>query len=180
MGFLEEITNAVNETIEAALGVSLLDVFVQIAATLFLVLIVKKFFWSKITAYIEERRALMEQEYQEAETANEEAEALKEKREREYQELRERSKSIVDEAKKKADRERREILEDARNKADAYMESSKQEIAAETRKAKDSLKKDALHMAVLLAEKIIERELDVTNYQNLSVKHLENTESGDE
>jgi len=180
MGILDEITQAVNEAIQSALGVSLVDMLVQITATLILVFVVKKFFWGKITAFIKKRRSFMEQEYQEAENANEEAEALKDKREREYEKLRERSKSIVEEAKKRADRERKEILDDAQKKADAYMESSKQEITAETRKAKETLKKDALHMAVLLAEKILERELDVTNYQDLSVDRLERIESGDE
>lgn len=180
MGLLDEITGAVNDAIDAALGVSLVDMLVQIAATLILVLVVKKFFWGKITAFIRKRRSLMEQEYQEAESANEEAEALKEKREREYEALKEKSSAMLEDAKKKAEAERRKIIEDAREKADAYMESSKQEIAAETRKAKDALKKDALQMAVLLAEKILEKELDVTEYQSLTVDRLESVESGDE
>ncbi|MCK7488085.1 MAG: hypothetical protein MZU97_23300 [Bacillus subtilis] len=69
MTVIERITTAVAEVVEAALGVSLLDMFIQLAATVILVLIVRKFLWSKVTDYLEKRRAILVAEVASADDA---------------------------------------------------------------------------------------------------------------
>lgn len=176
MPVIERIVQAVQEIIDQALGVNLLDMLVQIAATLILVLIVKKFFWGRITDFLEKRKQIMETEMESAKKENEEAKVLKEKHEFEYNQLKQESKQYLDNAKIKADQERKRILVEAKENANEILERTQREIEAEKIKAKAELKKEAVELAALMAEKIVSKEIDESSYQNLLVDDLERSE----
>ncbi len=176
MDAMERIMQAVSETIEAALGVSLLDMVIQIAATLVLVLIVKKFFWGRITDYLEKRKELMTAELDAAKDANQEAHALQEETHKKYQDLRAKSKDYLDKAKLKGEEERQEIVGKARGEAKNLLTQAEQEIALEKKKASSEIQKEAVTIATIMASKIIEEELDDKKYQDLAVENLERSE----
>lgn len=176
MPVIERMVQAVQEIIDQALGVNLLDMLVQIAATLILVLIVKKFFWGRITEFLEKRKQIMETEMESAKKENEEAKILKEKHENEYNQLRQDSKEYLDNAKMKAEEERKRILAEAKGSANEIFERTQKEIEAEKIKAKTELKKETVELAVLMAEKIVSKEIDESTYQNLLIEDLERSE----
>jgi F-type H+-transporting ATPase subunit b len=175
MPVMDKIIAAVLEIIEGALGINLLDMIIQIAATLILVLIVKHFFWGRITDFLEKRKNIMDQEMDSAKKENIEAKLLKEKRETEYNELKLKSKDYLDTAKEKAEQERLRIIDKAKNNADQMMERAKKEIEAERIKAETSLQKETVTLAALMAEKIIRKELNDKDYQDLIVEDLESS-----
>ncbi|XMB71831.1 F0F1 ATP synthase subunit B [Mycoplasmatota bacterium WC30] len=176
MTTMERIMQAVSEAIDAALGVSLLDMVIQIAATLILVLIVKKFFWGRITDFLEKRKEIMTEELESAKNANQEALALQEKTDKKYQDLRAKSKEYLDKAKFKGEEERQGIVEKARGEAKNILTQAEQEIALEKKKASSEIQKEAITLATLMASKIIEEELDDKKYQDLAVENLERSE----
>jgi len=175
MPVMDRIVEAVQEIIDGALGINLLDMIIQIAATLILVLIVKHFFWGRITDFLEKRKNIMDQEMDSAKKENIEAKLLKEKRETEYNELKLKSKDYLDTAKEKAEQERLRIIDKAKNNADQMMERAKKEIEAERIKAETSLQKETVTLAALMAEKIIRKELNDKDYQDLIVEDLESS-----
>jgi F-type H+-transporting ATPase subunit b len=175
MPAVERMIEAVSKVIEQALGVNLLDMIIQIAATLILVIIVKIFFWGRITAFLEKRKHIMDQEMESAKEANLEAKALKEKRELEYSDLRMKSKDYLDQAKEKAELERMSIIAKAKENADQMMSRAKKEIEAERIKAENSLQKEAVDLAALMAEKIIRKELADQEYQNILINDWESS-----
>jgi len=176
MPLIERMMEAVQKAIESALGVNLLDMIIQIGATLILVLIVKHFFWGKITDFLEKRKNIMEQEMESAKTENIKAQSLKEKREEEYNTLKLKSKDYLDSAKEKAEQERLRIISEAKDNASEMVSRTKKEIEAEKNKAKVTLQKEVVNLAVLMAEKIIEQEVDESKYQDLIVEDLERSE----
>lgn len=176
MPLIERMMEAVQRAIESALGVNLLDMLIQIGATLILVLIVKYFFWGKITDFLEKRKNIMDQEMESAKQENILANELKEKREAEYNDLKVKSKDYLDNAKDRAEQERLRIIQEAKNNADQMMERTKKEIEAEKIKAKTSLQKEVVDLAALMAEKIIKQEVDEAKYQDLLVDELERSE----
>ncbi|MDT8336787.1 MAG: F0F1 ATP synthase subunit B [Candidatus Izemoplasmatales bacterium] len=173
MPVIDRMVEAVQEIIDVALGVNLLDMIIQIAATLILVVIVKYFFWGKITDFLDKRKNIMDQEMESAKNELIEAKTLKEKRETEYNELKIKSKGYLDSAKEKAEQEHLRIVEKAKEISDQMMERAKKEIEAERIKAEASLQKETVDLAALMAEKIIRKEVDETKYQDMLVDDLE-------
>jgi len=58
MTTIERIVESVSKAVESALGVSLLDIIVQISATIILIVIIRAFFWKKswLTSMEEKKR----------------------------------------------------------------------------------------------------------------------------
>jgi F-type H+-transporting ATPase subunit b len=169
MTLIDKITTAVSEAIEAALGVSLLDMFVQLAATVILVIIVKKYFWSKITLFLEKRRELVQSELTTAQAAAAEATANKEKTESEYTKLRKSARDVLESARLQGEEERSEIIHSAKSEAKKIAEDSKKSTALDIEKAKAEVNNQAVELAVLMAAKILEKEIDSSKYADLSI-----------
>lgn len=170
------MVDAVAEAIEGALGASLSDMLIQIAATLVLVVIVKIFFWGRITDFLEKRKQLMTDEFESARQASAEAQAYQDKTEKEYLDLKAKSKSYLEKAKQKGEEERALIIEKAKLESNNMMQQAQQEIALEKKKAQSEIRKEAIDLATLMASKIIEKEIDNKEYQDLAVKNLERSE----
>jgi len=168
--------SAVSDAIEKALGASLLDMLIQIGATFVLVIIVKIFFWEKITGFLAKRKALMENELESARKANEDALALQEKTSQEYHDLKTMSKDYLEKARLRGEEEREVIVGKAKNEAQNLLAQAEKEIAMEKRKAETDIRKEAVDLAALMAAKIIEKEIDERSYQNLAVDKLESSE----
>jgi len=170
MSFLNPfLTNAINleaiqQALEDALGVSLLDVAVQIAATIILVIIVKKYFWGKITAFIEKRGELMQQEFTHAQTARSEAEDLKAKQEADYAALQANTKALIESAKTTGEAERQIIVQSAKEEAKRLMDDSSQQIASDLAKAKAELTNEVVDLASMMAAQIIGKEVHPESY----------------
>lgn len=174
---VERIIEAVSDAIESALGVTLLDIVIQILATLVLVLIVRFFLWNKITAFLGKRRQFLTDEVENAKKTNEEALLLKEKTEHEYNKLKERSKDIIDSAKQRAEDEEKAIVFRAKREADQIMEDSMKEIEVEKDRARMKMKDEVIDLAALMAEKILEQEVDHAKYLDQSIDDLDRSEN---
>lgn len=176
MSVLNDMVNAVQEAVDKALGVNLLDMFVQIGATILLVLIVKKFFWSKVTDFLEKRRAYMDDELRHAEKSNEEAKHLALIKEKELQELKDKSKEYLESAKKRGEDEKQQIISQAKREAEVILTNGQKEIEAEKKKAKEELQKEIVSIASLMAEKVIGKHIDDQEFQKLTLDQIERSE----
>lgn len=176
MSFFEKLVSGVESAVEQALGVNLLDMIVQIAATIILMLIVKKFFWGRITDYLQKRNDYMESELTEAEATNKEALQLKETREAELKEIREKSKNYFENAKTRGEEEKKRIIEHAKKEADVIVANGRKEVEAERSKAKIELEKEVVTIASLMAEKVIGKKIDEREFQNVTIKDIESSE----
>ena len=92
----EAIQSFVNDAlgiVEGAFGVSPKEMAIQILSTLVLFLIVRFFFWNKVTDYLEGRKEAMAQEYNDAQNAKDEAKGLREEADAELTMIKMKSKS---------------------------------------------------------------------------------------
>lgn len=174
--FGSSLADALSETISSALQINVYQMLIQIASTLILVVIVRVFFWKKITAFLERRKAYIEDEIKSAESFNQEAKQIKSDAELERRELLERSKEILDNAKVQGEAERQQIVENAKKEATRLMEAKKDELAMEQEKARAELKNEVIDLAVKMAEKIIQEEVDDKKYKDLSLTDLERSD----
>lgn len=164
---MDKISEAVSLLVEQALEINATEMLIQIASTLLLFVVVKIFFWEKITAFIESREKFMADEYTQAVEAHEEAKGLKETANIELDEIRLSAKSIVEEAKSRGEEERSSIVKKAKNEASTIMENSLKEIDSEIEKARTSINDEIVNVAVLMAEKVVKREIDASKHKEL-------------
>jgi len=133
----------------------------QAIVFLLLLLAVRKFAMGPIVAVMEKRRQHIENEITTAERSRKEAEALLAEQRRVLDEARLEAKSIIDRATKQASDEAAKIVADAQAAAAERMKAdASAELAREVEKAKAELRDQMTGLSVLLASKIIEKELD--------------------
>lgn len=161
---IEKITTAVNEMLQTALGVSLLDMFIQIMATILLVIIVKKFFWGKITTFLEKRGEILNQEFATIEQAKTQALDLERLRQEEYTALQKQKSDLLLEAKRIAEAEKAGILAQAKDEASRLKEEMQRQLDYDVLKAKEALSHEVVSLAAELAKKMIEKEIDPLKY----------------
>lgn len=164
MTVIERITTAVSEVVQAALGVSLLDMFIQLAATVILVLIVKKFLWSKVTDFLEKRRQLLASEVDQADAAKAAAMEFEQERQAQLAELERQKTEVLLEAHKLGQAEREQIVEAARLEAERINKESARQLDYDIQKAREALQAEVVDLASAIAVKLIEAELDSSRY----------------
>lgn len=152
---------------DGAFGVNATEMLIQISSTILLFLVVRYFFWNKVTDYLENRKTEMTSEYEEARKANLEAYGLKEEAEGELNSLRLSAKGVLDEAKIRGEEERKNILQKAKGEANKLVDDANKEITSNIEKARNSINTEIVSVATLMAEKIIKRELDDEKHKEL-------------
>jgi F-type H+-transporting ATPase subunit b len=132
----------------------------QLIVFLILLLAVRKFAMGPIVAVLEKRRQHVENEIATAERSRQEAEALLAEQRRLLDEARLETKAIIDRATKQANDEAARIVQEAQATAERLKADASAELAREVEKAKAELRDQMAGLSVLLASKIIEKELD--------------------
>jgi F-type H+-transporting ATPase subunit b len=164
---MQNVARAIEEFVNNALSVSLLDMAIQIGATLVLFFVVKYFFWNHVTAFLDKRKEVMNEEFTSAEKANAEAIALREEAEEKLQEIRLSAKQIYEEAKERGEQERKRIVNDAKEQAQRILVQTQQEIEREWENAKAQMNNEIVEVASLLASKALKEEMNTKTQQRL-------------
>ncbi|AOM81579.1 F0F1 ATP synthase subunit B [Salisediminibacterium beveridgei] len=139
----------------------------QILAFLFLMWLLKRYAFGPIMDMMEKREKHVADQIKSAEKNRDEAEQyLKEQREA-IQTARQEAKEIVENAKKMSDQQAKDIVENARNESDRLKENAKAEINTEKEQAINALREQVSTLSVLVASKVIEKELDEKEQEKL-------------
>ncbi|MBQ4045429.1 MAG: F0F1 ATP synthase subunit B [Lachnospiraceae bacterium] len=142
--------------------------FVAQCCNLFIqIYLIKKFLFKPVNDILEKRRAAADAEIQDAAKAKEEANAIKSEYEENMRQAREKASEILSEAQKSADLQSEQILNEAARQASAIKEKAEKDIAQEKRKAVNEIKDEIGGMAVEIAGKVIEREIDEKDHSKL-------------
>jgi F-type H+-transporting ATPase subunit b len=132
----------------------------QILTFLVLLFLVSRFAMKPAAAVMEKRQQHIANEIQTAERNRQEAEALLAEQRRVLDEARIEAKNILDRITKQANDESARIIQEAQATAERLKAEASAEIAREVEKAKAELRDQMTGLSVLLASKIIEKELD--------------------
>jgi len=164
---IKDIIFAGIDLLEKGLGVTFTTMIIQLLATLILFLVVRFFFWNKITKIIEDRKSLVTKGLEEKEQAMLEANLIKEQIIQERALAKKEASLIVDEAKKRASVEGREIIKSAKLEVEEEKAIAKEELRLEKEKLENEMKDKIVDVAYVLAGKIIEEELDDKKHKQL-------------
>ena len=139
---------------------SICNLFIQL-------FIFKKFFWDKIMKIIDQRREAADQEIAQAKFSRTEAEAMKAAYEQDMKEARDKADEIVLSAQKAATARSEEIISQARTTAAQIKEKASSDIAMEKKKAINEAKDEISGLAMTIAGKVVERELNLKDHSDM-------------
>ena len=149
--------------------------FVATICNLFIqVYLIKRFLFKPINEMLDKRKAKADAEIQDAVKAKEEAQAMKAEYEKNMQEARDKANDIVKTAQKTAAVQSEEMLKEASSQVTAMKEKAEKDIAQERRKAVNEIKGEIGGMAVEIAGKVIEREINEEDHTKLINDFIEN------
>ena len=140
---------------------------------LVLYLILKHFFFEKVHKFMEARKAAVQDNLDRAKATEEEAQALLSEYQATLSNAKEEKRAIIKKAKAEADRRADAIVGEAKIQAQRIVSEAHENMRAEEEKAVVQLKKEVSSLAVLAAERIMQRELDEKSQQALVDQVLE-------
>ena len=140
---------------------------------LVLYLILKHFFFEKVHKFMEARKAAVQDNLDRAKATEEEAQALLSEYQATLSNAEEEKRAIIKAAKAEADWRADAIVGEAKIQAQRIVSEAHENMRAEEEKAVVQLKKEVSSLAVLAAERIMQRELDEKSQQALVDQVLE-------
>ena len=128
--------------------------------------LIKRFLFKPVHEILEKRRAAADAEIIQAEETKAKAEAIRAEYERNMQDARQKANEILDSARK--------ILKEAQDQTFAMKNKAEKEIAQEKKKAVNEVKGEIGDMAVEIAGKVIEREINEKDHEKLIDEFISN------
>ena len=139
---------------------NLFTIFATLVNFLILVLILKHILFDKVNKIIDDRNSEVIENINDAENKVLEADKLKESYEKQIANLENKGREIVRDAKVKADAQAKEIVQEAEDKTAALIKQTEVEIERLKKKALEEMKHEVGALAIFAAEKILEKQLD--------------------
>ncbi|MFR2882649.1 MAG: F0F1 ATP synthase subunit B [Lachnospiraceae bacterium] len=136
--------------------------------------LIKRFLFKPVHEILEKRRAATDAEIIQAEETKAKAEAIRAEYERNMQDARQKANEILDSARNTAAIQSEKILKEAQDQTFAMKNKAEKEIAQEKKKAVNEVKGEIGDMAVEIAGKVIEREINEKDHEKLIDEFISN------
>jgi F-type H+-transporting ATPase subunit b len=144
-----------------------LTLVVQMIVFATLIYITMKWIWPPLLQMIDERQRKIAQGLAAAEKGEQELAAARDKADAIVREARERANQIIDHAQHRAN----ELVEEAKGTASdegaRIVAAAQQQIALESTRARESLRREVAGIAVAAAGKLLDREIDARKHADL-------------
>lgn len=151
--------------------------FIQLAAFVILFLLLQKFAFKPLFGIMEKRKALVKEQLQTAEQNRTDAAKLLEEQKQAIQTARKEAYDMIEQAKVTSSRQADDIIRVAKEESARIKEEALKDIESEKNKAIATLRSQVSAMSVMIASKIIEKQLDEKSQQEL-INHYLNEVGG--
>ena len=141
---------------------------------LILFLFVRHFLFKKINAVLESRQNEVQKAFDDAEQATEKAKQLEEEYSDKILKAKEESAEIVKNATKKAQLRSDDIINEAKTDAGNIISKANSDIEREKKRAINQMKDEISDMALAIASKVIEKEIDEKDNDKLIEEFINN------
>ena len=167
------ILGAAGETMGTAVGTSL----VLLASFLTLLAVLSYYVWKPVKKIMDDREQLIHDDIDYAEERKVEAERLKEENEALLKSTQAEISELMENAKGQAKREQEMIIKDAEARSSQMINDAQTDIEREKEKAISDINDQVAEISVLIAEKMIRKELNSEDQKSLVAEYLQ--EAGD-
>lgn len=154
------------------------DIIFQLLVFLVLLALLKKFAWGPLMGIMKQREEHIANEINSAENSRLEAKKLLEEQRSLLKEARTEAQGLIENARKQGDVQREEIIAAARAEAERVKETAMIEIDQEKEKAVAAIREQVASLSVLIASKVIEKELTAEDQDKLINQYIQ--EAGEE
>ncbi|MGH9144265.1 MAG: F0F1 ATP synthase subunit B [Vicinamibacterales bacterium] len=138
-----------------------------IVTFLVLLTVLAKFAWRPLLDALETRQNAIRKSLDDAQQAKGELERLNAESARIIQQARIDAEAIVSQSRGDGDRLREEIRAKARTEADHIVKNAERQIQLETSRALEQIRREAVDLSVMIASKIIQRNLSKEDNERL-------------
>ncbi len=156
-----------------ALGINVPGLLTQLISFTILVIVLYFFLYGPITRMLDQRAERIKSSLEAADRARTEAASSAEAVEKEMANARTEGQRLIAEAQDAARRAGEQIEQRSRQQADEIIARAEAEIAQQRDSAIEELRREFAGLAVLAAERVVERELDTARHQELIDSVLE-------
>lgn len=181
LGVGESISDLVNRGLELFTDTEngITSIIIQLCATLILFLVVRFALWDKVTKIIEERNQKSQEAFDALNQAKMDAESIHKKADEDIKQAKIEANNIIEKAKERGNIEAEEIINKAEIEANRKLEKAQEEIESEIKKASDDIKKEIVDTAYLLAEKIMNEEINRDKHEKIVSEFLDKVDEND-
>lgn len=148
------------------------SMILQWASTLILFLILRHFLYKPVTKFMNDRSEKIQNDIDGAKALKGEAVQLKADYEERISSAKAEGQEIIEKSRKRGEEIKESIVSEARAEADGILQRARTEIEREKEKALEEIKLQAGEMAVLIAEKVIEKNIDANMQGDLINKFV--------
>ncbi len=140
-------------------GVNTGDIIFQVLIFLVLLALLRKYAFGPLMGIMKQRQEHISNEISSAEKNHQEAKQLAEEQRTFLKQSRQDAQELIENAKKLGEEQKQSIVTEARSEAERIKQSAIKEIEQEKERAISALKEQVASLSVLIATKVIEKEL---------------------
>lgn len=155
------------------ISVNFWQMLVSLANLVILFLLIKKFMYKPVKKMLETRQKSIEDDYTAAKEAKEQALADRKVYEDKLSDAKAQADRVIKSAVDVANEREKEIIDEAKMKADGILRQAQNDAVLERKKAEDSIKKEIVEVSSLLTEKMLEREVTLDDHKKFIDSFIE-------
>ena len=148
-----------------------------LAIFLIVVVVLGKFAWGPVLALLKQREEFIHRSLSDAKRDRDEAEARLKEHTAKLQSAQAEAVGIVEGARRDAARLREEMREKARSEAETIVRNAQRQIQLETSRALQQIRQEAADMSVMIASKLLQRNLSKEDNERLIEEALRQVET---
>lgn len=153
-------------------GLRVGDMLFQLFFFLLLLFLVKKFAWGPVINMMQKREEYVADEIEAAEKSRADAEKASQEAAERLKQTKQEAQQIIEDAKEAGQKQEQLIIKTAREEAARLKESAQTDIQNEKEKALQALQDKVASLSVLIATKVIEKEIDEKDQEKLINEYI--------
>lgn len=161
-----------------ALGISLTELVFYLINFLILIGVLTKFLYKPFLNMMETRKQSIQDALDNAEAVNRRADEKLQTYSKRIAKVEDEGREIIREAKQRAEAQAADIIRDANEKADQIVAAAQRQVEMERQKALEDMKQHVAALAILAAEKIVERDIQQVGQEHIVDEIIEQAGSG--
>ena len=160
----DENQSKIDQFLQSAIGTTVIEMAIQLCATLVIFLIVRFLVWNKVTEILESRKKVVRDAMKERDLALDEAKKIDEESRIQKARANEEAKKIIEAAKKRGYNEAEQIISNANETAKLKISNANEEIERMKNESVEDVKREIVEVAYAMASKIVEKEVEKDKY----------------
>lgn len=156
------------------ISVNIWSIVFSLCNLLIIFLIIKRFLFKPIKDVIAKRNEEIERSYADAETALTSANESKLLYESKLSSSKAEAEEIIRSANEKASKLQKELIDEAKAKAEIAIARADEQIALEKKKAENEIRTQIAEVSVVIAEQLIDREINEKDHEKLINDMIDN------